>query len=931
MEAMKIRRPGVLLSIFLVLALCLPWVDNCCRAADTSDDYLYAVGSTLYDDLGHPVRLTGIAWFGFETETQVYHGLWSENMEDILDTVANKGFNMLRVPLSVQLVNQWRKGNGATPGSVNYAANPGLSGLTSLQILDESIAYCKQIGLKVMLDMHRVVNTQMLDGWTAPGYPAGDFEACWRWLAQHYADDDTVIAMDLFNEPHGAPGDSNRIKWDDSADANNWKHEAEKVAHQVLDINPYLLIVIEGVEATPKNGYTYAETNSANYDFNWWGGNLRRVKDYPIDLGNRQRQVVYSPHDYGPSVYRQPWFHQGFTQASLKADCWSPNWLYIAEENIAPLLIGEWGGRMDGGDNQKWMGYLRNIIAQYKLNHTFWCVNPNSGDTGGILLDDWKTVDSAKYNLVEPSLWKNGSGKFIGLDHQVNLGVNGTHVGAGTTPAENNSTIHPAAATFDKNTAKQANIAVTMTLNGNTLKAIGNGSGTLRAGTDYRVSGSTVTILKSYLATQAVGAVRLSFDFSAGQDPVLSVKVIDTSNPSAQAGKIKIQMVNGTTAAKTKTILPKFKLINTGTTAIALPTVKIRYYYSVDGDKKQTFQCAGSTLGCAKVTGKLLKMAKAAAGADYTLEVGFAANAGRLTPGKSIEVKAKVFKSDGSQYTQTGDYSFNSSASQYKDWRKVTGHIAGRLAWGAVPVADSGLPDRCEGSCNAAKPVHPTIQSNGGLGNITMYSTAASNGGACNYGPSDVMSYAAIGVDILPDDAKAQWQEGRICGQCAEVTALTSKGPKKVVVRIMDKCPDEYCGIDLGGSAPAKIMLDGFGRYAGKWRFVSCNGQPGVSDGPPTLDVFQGSNPWWSRVQVRNGPSATASITWRDSAGSAHGTFPYSTNPENTFEVPINTVLQSQHKSLLITVHYADKTTATATLSPGQLAKALASYPLKKQ
>jgi len=31
------------------------------------------------------------------------------------------------------------------------------------------------------------------------------------------------------------------------------------------------------------------------------GGNLRGVRDYPIDLGKHQKQLVYSPHDYGPS------------------------------------------------------------------------------------------------------------------------------------------------------------------------------------------------------------------------------------------------------------------------------------------------------------------------------------------------------------------------------------------------------------------------------------------------------------------------------------------------------------------------------------------------------------------------------------------------------------------------------------------------------
>jgi uncharacterized repeat protein (TIGR02543 family) len=241
---------------------------------------------------------------------------------------------------------------------------------------------------------------------------------------------------------------------------------------------------------------------------------------------------------------------------------------------------------------------------------------------------------------------------------------------------------------------------------------------------------------------------------------------------------------------------------------------------------------------------------------------------------------------------------------------------------------DTGLTDECDGQCNSATPVYPEILSDGGLGNVTMYSTAASNGGACNYGTTDIMSYAAMSVNVLPGDAQGQWQGGKICGQCAEVTALTSQGPKSVIVRITDKCPDAFCGIDLGGSAPGQIMLDGSGRYTGKWRFVSCDGHPEVSDGAPTLEVFNGSNAWWSRVHVRNGRMATASITWQDAAGGAGGEFPFAGDPENTFEVPVDTVLQSGMQSVLITVHYGDGTTATVTLSPGQLSTAAASYPL---
>jgi hypothetical protein len=252
--------------------------------------------------------------------------------------------------------------------------------------------------------------------------------------------------------------------------------------------------------------------------------------------------------------------------------------------------------------------------------------------------------------------------------------------------------------------------------------------------------------------------------------------------------------------------------------------------------------------------------------------------------------------------------------------------VAGVDGGAVIDSAWAGV-DGCSSLCNAVTPSYPIVEANGGQGNVTMYATAASSGGACNYGVTSVGYYVAVNVNVVPGDGQGEWQGGRICGQCVEVTAFTSQGPASVVVRIMDKCPDGDCGMDLGGSAPAAIMLDGFGRYNGSWRFVSCTGHPEVSDGAPSLFVSSGSNAWWSRVQVRNPASAVASIAWQDPAGSAQGSFPYATDPENTFEVP-TAVLQSSTASIVITVQYTDGTTTTANLSPSQLSAENTAYPL---
>ena len=214
--------------------------------------------------------------------------------------------------------------------------------------------------------------------------------------------------------------------WNDSDSANNWKYVAETAASRILAKNPNVLIMVEGTEIYPtdiKSNKDFSSTNDDDYYFNWWGGNLRGVKDFPVNLGKYQNKLVYSPHDYGPTVYQQPWFEGDYDFDSLMRDCWQDNWFFIYKNNTAPLLIGEWGGFMKE-PNLKWMTCMRRLISENHLNHTFWCYNANSGDTGGLVLDDFSTWDEEKYAFVKEVLWQE-NGKFVGLDHKIALGENG--------------------------------------------------------------------------------------------------------------------------------------------------------------------------------------------------------------------------------------------------------------------------------------------------------------------------------------------------------------------------------------------------------------------------------------------------------------------------------------------------------------------------
>jgi endoglucanase len=85
-------------------------------------------------------------------------------------------------------------------------------------------------------------------------------------------------------------------------------------------------------------------------------------------------------------------------------DRWQIGFHYIASQQKAPILVGEFGGRLNDKKEVIWMREFVKYIHKKNLSFAFWSWNPNSDDTGGILLDDWITVDLPKQKLISQLL-----------------------------------------------------------------------------------------------------------------------------------------------------------------------------------------------------------------------------------------------------------------------------------------------------------------------------------------------------------------------------------------------------------------------------------------------------------------------------------------------------------------------------------------------
>jgi hypothetical protein len=70
---------------------------------------------------------------------------------------------------------------------------------------------------------------------------------------------------------------------------------------------------------------------------------------------------------------------------------WDKHFGFIRIFEDSALVTGEWGGSTQG-KNGIWFNAYVNYLKSNDITDNFvWYLNPNSGDTGGLLLDDWMT------------------------------------------------------------------------------------------------------------------------------------------------------------------------------------------------------------------------------------------------------------------------------------------------------------------------------------------------------------------------------------------------------------------------------------------------------------------------------------------------------------------------------------------------------------
>ena len=385
----------------------------------TTITWLTAHGRQLKDAEGKVTRLRSCNWYGTES-IRLPAGLWSkpyksitvagELKEGVLDTIAGMGFNSIRLPICQDVTFPGHKPNTSGIGWDTTFVNPQLNPdlfvpgedpfaspqpvLTAIEIMDKIIGHCRELGMRVVLDMHCAApNTDNITGlagkWyttAAPGDPGETAGAegeprneqqmldAWVFLAERYKDDPVVCGFDLANEPFNS-------SWDNDA-ITGIAAFYERCATAIQAVNPRALIICEGIGNQVKNDTVGT----------WWGGNLSFAKDRPVSIPV-QNKLVYSPHEYGSyqaGTFSQPWFQDPTFPANMPA-LWRKQWGGIAEDDIAPLWIGEFGASLRAKGtytlafvelDKKWLKTLCTYCDLYDINFAYWSINPPGEPTG---------------------------------------------------------------------------------------------------------------------------------------------------------------------------------------------------------------------------------------------------------------------------------------------------------------------------------------------------------------------------------------------------------------------------------------------------------------------------------------------------------------------------------------------------------------------
>ncbi|KAL1530709.1 hypothetical protein AB1Y20_001608 [Prymnesium parvum] len=337
-------------------------------------------GHVLMD--GKRLRLKGLSWFGFEGDNAVADGLWQQPVDSYLEFFSANQFNAMRVPLALNNIL-----SNPIPSRSMLSAETGLMGEDSLWLLEKIVMRAASKGILVLLDMHRLNSSLWPDPqglWYSDKVTFEMLKGGWKELARRFCKHWNVFGADLLNEPHGGT-------WASGEQATDWDAAAEVLGNTVLAECARWVVLVEGIGQAGRVKPEY-----------FWGENLEGVRRRKLRL-HLEDKVIYSPHVYGPGLSRLMHYFDDPQFAQAMPQVWHAHFGFLLDDPSTTVILGEFGGPYNKPADIEWQRSLVEYLVRHgHVSSFYWCLNPNAGDTGGVLQQDWKTPNKAKLELLRP-------------------------------------------------------------------------------------------------------------------------------------------------------------------------------------------------------------------------------------------------------------------------------------------------------------------------------------------------------------------------------------------------------------------------------------------------------------------------------------------------------------------------------------------------